>query len=50
MVEVDANWWGDLADKAFMVEMVRLVRRYMRQPAFARSLPRSFAGWPRPNR
>lgn len=36
MVEVDANWWGDPADKAFMVEMVRLVRRYMRQPALAR--------------
>lgn len=35
MVEVDANWWGDPADKAFMVEMVRLVRRYMRQPALA---------------
>ncbi|MDG5497219.1 GMC family oxidoreductase N-terminal domain-containing protein [Niveispirillum sp. BGYR6] len=32
-IEVDANWWGDPADKAFMVEMVRLVRRYMRQPA-----------------
>ena len=35
-IEVDANWWGDPADKAFMVEMVRLVRRYMRQPALAR--------------
>lgn len=32
-IEVDANWWGDPADKAFMVEMVRLVRKYMRQPA-----------------
>jgi choline dehydrogenase len=36
MIEVDANWWGDPADKAFMTEMVRLVRRYMRQPALAR--------------
>jgi choline dehydrogenase len=35
-VEVDANWWGDPEDKAFLIEMVRLVRRYMRQPAFAR--------------
>jgi choline dehydrogenase len=35
-VEIDANWWGDPADKAFMVKMVRLVRRYMRQPALAR--------------
>jgi len=32
-VEVDANWWGDPADKAFLIDMVRLVRRYMRQPA-----------------
>ncbi|MFT4056704.1 MAG: GMC family oxidoreductase N-terminal domain-containing protein [Novosphingobium sp.] len=36
MIEVDANWWGDPADKAFLIEMVRLVRRYMRQPALAR--------------
>lgn len=35
-VEIDANWWGDPADKAFMIEMVRLVRRYMAQPALAR--------------
>lgn len=35
-VEVDANWWGDPADKASMIEMVRLVRRYMRQPALAK--------------
>ena len=35
-VELDANWWGDPADKAFMIEMVRLVRRYMRQPALSR--------------
>lgn len=35
-VEIDANWWGDPADKAFMIRMVRLVRRYMRQPALAR--------------
>jgi choline dehydrogenase len=35
-LEIDANWWGDPADKAFMIEMVRLVRRYMRQPALAR--------------
>lgn len=34
-IEVDANWWGDPADKAFMVDMVRLVRRYVRQPALA---------------
>ncbi|OAN62332.1 GMC family oxidoreductase [Sphingomonas sp. TDK1] len=32
-VEVHANWWGDPADKAFLVKMVRLARRYMRQPA-----------------
>lgn len=36
MVEVDANWWGDPRDKAFMTDMVRLVRRFMRQPALAR--------------
>lgn len=35
-VDVDANWWGDPADKAFMVMMVRLVRQYMRQPALSR--------------
>jgi choline dehydrogenase len=35
-IKVDANWWGDPADKRFMIEMVRLVRRYMRQPAFER--------------
>lgn len=35
-VDIDANWWADPADKAFMVDMVRLVRRYMRQPALAR--------------
>ena len=35
-LDIDANWWGDPADKAFMIEMVRLVRRYMRQPALAR--------------
>jgi len=35
MLDIDANWWGDPADKAFMIEMVRLVRRYMRQPALA---------------
>jgi choline dehydrogenase len=35
-IEVDANWWGDPRDKAFMIEMVRLVRRFMRQPALAR--------------
>jgi choline dehydrogenase len=33
---VDANWWGDPDDKAFLTDMVRLVRRYMRQPALAR--------------
>ncbi|WP_010546088.1 GMC family oxidoreductase [Sphingomonas elodea] len=32
-VDVHANWWGDPADKAFLVKMVRLARRYMRQPA-----------------
>lgn len=36
MIDVDANWWGDPADKAFLTEMVRLVRRYMRQPALSR--------------
>jgi choline dehydrogenase len=36
MIDVDANWWGDPADKAFMIEMVRLVRRYMRQPALSK--------------
>jgi choline dehydrogenase len=36
MLDIDANWWGDPADKAFMTEMVRLVRRYMAQPALAR--------------
>jgi choline dehydrogenase len=35
-LQLDANWWGDPADKAFMVKMVRLVRRYMRQPALKR--------------
>ncbi len=35
-IDVDANWWGDPADKAQLVEMVRLVRRYMGQPALAR--------------
>lgn len=35
-IEIDANWWGDPADKAFMIEMARLVRRYMSQPALAR--------------
>ena len=35
LVEIDANWWGDPEDKAFMIEMVRLVRRYMRQPSLA---------------
>jgi len=33
--EIDANWWGDPADKAFMIDMVKLVRHYMRQPALA---------------
>ncbi|WP_343527499.1 GMC family oxidoreductase N-terminal domain-containing protein [Sphingomonas sp.] len=32
-VEVNANWWGDPADKAFLVRMVRLARRFMAQPA-----------------
>ncbi|MDO7834148.1 GMC family oxidoreductase N-terminal domain-containing protein [Sphingobium sp. HBC34] len=36
MVDIDANWWGDPADKAFMIDMVRLVRRYMAQPALKR--------------
>lgn len=36
MLDIDANWWGHPDDKAFMIEMVRLVRRYMRQPALAR--------------
>lgn len=35
-IETAANWWSDPADKAFMIDMVRLVRRYMRQPALAR--------------
>ena len=36
MIDIDANWWGDPADKAFMIDMVRLVRRYMAQPALKR--------------
>lgn len=35
-LDIDANWWGDTEDKAFLIEMVRLVRRYMRQPALAK--------------
>jgi len=35
MIDIDANWWGDPADKAFLTELVRLVRRYMKQPALA---------------
>lgn len=35
-IELDANWWGDPADKAFMIEMVRLVRRFMASPALSR--------------
>lgn len=31
--EVDARWWSDPADMAFMVDMARLVRTFMRQPA-----------------
>ncbi|MDE2441904.1 MAG: GMC family oxidoreductase N-terminal domain-containing protein, partial [Betaproteobacteria bacterium] len=31
--EIDACWWSDPDDMAFMVEMARLVRRYVRQPA-----------------
>lgn len=31
--EVDARWWSDPYDKAFMVEMARLVRKFMAQPA-----------------
>lgn len=31
--QVDARWWSDPDDMAFMVEMARLVRRYMDQPA-----------------
>jgi choline dehydrogenase len=32
-VDVHANWWGDPADKAFLAKMVRLARRFVRQPA-----------------
>ena len=35
-IDVDANWWGDPADRSFMIDMVRLVRRFMRQPALSR--------------
>ncbi|WP_260929594.1 GMC family oxidoreductase [Novosphingobium sp. 9] len=35
-IDLDANWWGDPADKAFMIEMVRLVRRFMASPALSR--------------
>lgn len=31
--EIDARWWSDPDDMAFMVDMARLVRRYVRQPA-----------------
>lgn len=31
--EIDARWWDDPHDMAFMVELARLVRTFMRQPA-----------------
>jgi len=35
-VEVDANWWGDPADRTLFVEMLRLMRRFAAQPALSR--------------
>ncbi|MBO9726192.1 MAG: GMC family oxidoreductase N-terminal domain-containing protein [Novosphingobium sp.] len=30
---VDANWWGDPADREILIEMLRLMRRFAAQPA-----------------
>jgi len=34
-IEVDANWWGDPADKAMMIDTLRAMRRLAEQPALA---------------
>lgn len=34
-IEVDANWWGDPADKAMMISTLRAMRQFAQQPALS---------------